>query len=70
MGSLFGKPKVSKPKPIQINKANEEDKAAKQRQAEDEESRRKRAGLASNLLFEDGESAAGPAIQKKKLLGE
>lgn len=71
MGSLFKKPKVSKPKPVVISKPAEQDDAEKRRQADDEESRRKRAALASNLLFNEGEGPAdGPAIAKKKLLGE
>lgn len=74
MGGLFKKPKVSKPKPVKINTETEQDRAEKQRQLDDEESRRKRAQLGSNLLFSDSEGdggqAAGPSILQKKLLGD
>lgn len=74
MSSLFRKPKVSKPKPVKINTETEQDRAEKQRQLDDEESRRKRASLGSNLLFSDSEEsgaqAAGPSILQKKLLGD
>jgi hypothetical protein len=51
VGFLFGgKKKTAAPKPVQVNKADEVDKAEVARKADDEESRRRRAGLATTML--------------------
>lgn len=68
MGGLFSKPKVSKPKPAKLP-TDPADTAAKQRNAEDEEARRKRAALASNVLGASGAESSNPIGQKTTLGG-
>lgn len=77
MGGLFGKPKVSKPKPMKVNVDNTQADAAAKTAADSQEAARQRAGLASNLLFGNTQGATlgggtgeGPAIAQKKLLGD
>ncbi|HWT40391.1 MAG TPA: hypothetical protein VN081_03955 [Dongiaceae bacterium] len=72
MGGLFGKPKVSKPKPTVINQAAVQDTATQQAQADSAEEARRRAMLGANLLFDNGSDANNndPNTQKAKLLGD
>lgn len=72
MGGLFGggkKPK--KVEPVKINTEEVKSKADTDRDADNEEMKRRRAALSSNILFgSDPAEAEDPALSKKKLLGE
>lgn len=57
MASLFGgKKKSAAPKPVKVNTPVEVDKAEVARKADDEESRRRRAGLATTMLTAQNEA--------------
>lgn len=57
MSFLFGgKKKPKAPQPVQVNKAAEVDKAEVARKADDEESRRRRAQVASTMLTQQDQT--------------
>lgn len=70
MSGMFSKPKVQKVKPQKVSSAAVQDESEAQRTEADEERRRRRASLASNILFGSGNQGPGPTIATKTALGQ